>query len=156
MEYIFGTIKRKGRVVDILKTVGEEHTNLTDNHTIVREYSDSTITDTFTVAEHYLSKDGEDGKKYDWYELANHYRYIDYFTPQKDALVEELSPYTDSKTAYIDDSEVTFTDVPNGNLSVFVVGDDYPNYYVGRENGRITVSFTEPLEYVAEVTIQVS
>lgn len=156
MEYIFGTIKRKGRVVDILKTVGEEHTNLTDNHTIVREYSDSTITDTFTVADHYLSKDGEDGKKYDWYELANHYRYIDYFTPQKNALVEELSPYTESKTAYIDDTEVTFEDVPNGNLLVFVTGDDYPNYAVMRDDDRITVSFLEPLEYVAEVTIQVS
>ena len=157
MEYIFGTIKRKGRVVDILKTVGEEHTNLTDNHTIVREYSDSTITDTFTVADHYLSKDGEDGKKYDWYELANHYRYIDYFSPQKDALVEELSPYTDSKTAYIDDTEVTFTDVPNGNLSLFMVdGDNQPvpcSYE--RINGDVRVSF-EQRTSLATVTISIA
>ena len=155
MEYIFGTIKRHGKMVDILKTVGEEHTNLTDNHTIVREYSDSTITDTFTVADHYLSKDGEDGKKYDWYELANHYRYIDYFSPQKDALIAEVTPYTESKTAYIDDTEVTFADVPQGNLTVYFESNGgYPNYNVSRNGDRVTITF-EPLEYIGTVTISV-
>ena len=157
MEYIFGTIKRHGKMVDILKTVGDEHTNLTDNHEIVRRYPDSVITDTFTVAEHYLSKDGEDGKKYDWYELANHYRYIDYFTPQKESLINEVTPYTESKTAYIDDTEVRFTDVPSGNLTVYVSSSngEYPNYTVERENDTLTVHF-EPLEYVTNVTIAIA
>lgn len=157
MEYIFGTIKRHGKMVDILKTVGDEHTNLTDNHTIERKYPDSVITDTFTVAEHYLSKDGDDGKKYDWYELSNHYRYIDYFSPQKDALIAEVTPYTENKTAYIDDTEVRFENVPNGNLSLFMVdGDNQPvPCTYERINNDVRVSF-EQRTSLATVTIQIS
>ena len=157
MEYIFGTIKRKGRYTDVLKTVGDEHTDLKDKHTIERKYPDSIITDSFYVTDHYLSKDGEDGKKYDWYEINEHYRYIDYFTPQKDALIQEVSPYTDSKTAYIDDTEVTFTDVPSGNLSLFMVDDNnqpVPCTYE-RINGDVRVSF-EQRTSLATVTIQIS
>ena len=33
--------------------------------------------------------------------------------------VEQITPYTDTKTAYIGDTEVTFENVPQGNLSVF-------------------------------------
>lgn len=153
MEYVFGTIKRKGRYTDILKTVGDEHTDLTDKHTVVREYSDSVITDTFYVTDHYQSKDGEDGKCYDWYEINEHYRYIDYFTPQK----ESLMPYTDTKQAYIGDIEVSFSNVPAGNLTVYVSDEEgnYPGYTVSRNYNTITVQF-EPLEYVTTVTISIA
>ena len=154
MEYIFGTIKRHGKMVDILKTVGEEHTNLTDNHTIERKYSDSNITDTFMVVDHYNTAESG-GKCYDWYEISNHYRYIDYFTPQKEALINEVTPYTDTKTAYIDDTEVTFADVPQGNLTVYFESNGgYPNYNVSRNGDRVTITF-EPLEYIGTVTISV-
>lgn len=81
MEYIFGTIKRKGQLIDGLKTVGTTHTDLMGHNQVVREYSDSIITDTFDVKEHYLSKKDVSGKCYDWYSLENHYRYIDKYTP---------------------------------------------------------------------------
>lgn len=157
MEYIFGTIKRKGRYTDVLKTVGDEHTDLKNNHTIERRYSDSIITDSFYVTDHYLSEDGSDGKCYDWYEINEHYRYIDYFTPQKDALVESLTPYTDSKTAYIDDTSVIFTDVPSGNLSLFMVDSDEQPVLCSYEriNDRVVVSF-EQRESLATITIQIS
>lgn len=151
MEYIFGTIKRHGKMVDILKTVGDEHTDLKDNQTVVRKYSDCNITDTFIVVDHYDSADN--GEKYfDWYEISNHYRYVDYFTPQK----ESLMPYTDTKTAYIDDTEAVFTNVPNGNLSVYVsdANGGYPNFTFERELDTVTVHF-EPLEYVTNVSISV-
>lgn len=91
MEYIFGTIQKRGQTVDILKTVGNEHTDLTGKHEIVRKYPDCTITDSFNVAEHFLSKEDDEGNCYDWYELSNHYRYIDYFSPQKKELNESIS-----------------------------------------------------------------
>jgi hypothetical protein len=156
MEYIFGTIKRKGKMVDILKTVGDEHTNLTDNHTIERKYSDSNITDTFMVVDHYNTAESG-GKCYDWYEISNHYRYIDYFTPQKESLIEEVTPYTDSKTAYIEDTEVTFADVPSGNLSLFMTdGDNQPvPCRYERINNDVRVMF-EQRTSLATVTIQIS
>lgn len=96
MEYIFGTIQRHEKDVDILKTVGNEHTDLTGKHEIVRKYPDCTITDSFNVAEHFLSKEDAEGKCYDWYELADHYRYIDYFSPQKEGIDEQINETQDA------------------------------------------------------------
>lgn len=64
--------------------------------------------------------------------------------------VVEITPWTASKTAYIDDTEITFTDVPQGNTSVYM---DTPHTYV-RDGDRVTVKF-EPLEEVTEVTISI-
>lgn len=108
MEYIFGQAKRKGKTIDVLKTVGTTHTNLSDSHIIERKYPDSIITDGFFVVDHYLSKDGADGKCYDWYELSNHYRYIDYFTPQKQAINGRID---DTENAICESSEMTETSI---------------------------------------------
>ena len=64
--------------------------------------------------------------------------------------VVEITPWTASKTAYIDDTEVTFTDVPQGSMSVYT---DVP-HTVERDGDRVTVKF-EPLEEVTEVTISI-
>jgi hypothetical protein len=64
--------------------------------------------------------------------------------------VVEITPWTASKTAYIEDTELTFTDVPQGNMSVFC----RVNYTVERMDGRVTVYF-EPLEEVTEITISI-
>ena len=149
MEYIFGTIKRKGKIVDILKTVGDTHTDLKDNHSIVREYPDCKITDIFVIADHYQSKEDSEGKCYDWYELANHYRYIDYFTPQIDALL----PYTETKTGYYGESEKTFYNVPEGHVTV-LFGNYNTNYSVNRVSDRVTVSF-DTLTEQTDITINV-
>lgn len=64
--------------------------------------------------------------------------------------VEQITPYKASKTAYIGDTEVVFTDVPQGNLSVF--SDKPINYSVERINNAISVTF-DALDEVTEVTI---
>lgn len=68
-------------------------------------------------------------------------------------IVKDQGPYIDTKTAYIDDTEVVFTNVPTGSLLVSF-GDGNMNYSVIRNDGTITVSF-EALEEVTKVTITV-
>lgn len=64
--------------------------------------------------------------------------------------VVEITPWTASKTAYIDDTEVVFTDVPRGNMTVYCTVP----HTVERDGDRVTVRF-EPLEEVVEVTISI-
>lgn len=70
--------------------------------------------------------------------------------------VESMTPYTETKTAYILDTEVTFENVPAGNLTVYIKDseDNYPNYTIERIQDRVTVHF-DPLEYVTKVTISI-
>lgn len=91
MEYIFGTVQRLGRTIDILKTVGNEHTDLKDKHTIVRKYPDCTITDTFIIVKKFLSKEDPEKNCYDWYEIDQHYRNTDYFSPQKEKIEADIA-----------------------------------------------------------------
>lgn len=112
MEYIFGTIKRKGQLIDGLKTVGTTHTDLMGHNQVVREYSDSIITDTFDVKEHYLSKKDASGKCYDWYSLANHYRYIDKYTPNIPRVEERIDVrIDDTENALCEATEVYDTSI---------------------------------------------
>lgn len=64
--------------------------------------------------------------------------------------VDEVTPYKETKTAYIGDTEITFYDVPEGNVTVFF---DKP-YTMEKVENRITVSFEE-LEEVTEITISI-
>ena len=66
--------------------------------------------------------------------------------------VEAVTPWSASKTAYIDDTEIIFTNVPSGNMSVYVGGVNHTLFE--REGDMVTVKF-EPLEEVTEVTINV-
>lgn len=70
--------------------------------------------------------------------------------------VVDLTPYSDSKTAYIGDTSVIFLDVPEGNLSVYVkdIDGNYPNYTVERSAEGVAVYF-EALENVTEITISI-
>ena len=70
--------------------------------------------------------------------------------PRIDEAIKDLTPYTDTKQAYIGDTEAVFTNAPQGNLTVFMDGD----YTVDREGGIITVHF-EPLEEVTTITISI-
>ena len=71
--------------------------------------------------------------------------------------VENITPTTYTKTAYIGDTEVVFADVPFGNLTVFVNNSDgyYPDYKVSRSNDRITIVFDAPLMYATNITISI-
>lgn len=73
MEYVFGT---KGRI-EVLKTKGGHHTDLTGYHQIEREYPDQTITDSFRVVRKLDSREDAEGSCYDWYEIDRHYRMTD-------------------------------------------------------------------------------
>lgn len=69
---------------------------------------------------------------------------------------EAITPKTFTKTAYIDDTEVTFTDVPLGNVTVYMTdkeGQNVPCTFERVYNG-IKVSF-EKREALAEVTISI-
>lgn len=70
--------------------------------------------------------------------------------------VSDATPYTESKTAYIGDTEVIFTEYLEGNLTVYVTDENgnVPTYTV-TQTDRITVTFDAPLECVATVTISV-
>lgn len=64
--------------------------------------------------------------------------------------VQTVTPYTETKTAYIYDTMVVFTKVPSGNIAVYF---DKP-YTVERDADRVTVKF-EPLEEVTTITISI-
>lgn len=63
---------------------------------------------------------------------------------------EAITPYKETKTAYIGDTEVTFYDVPNGNVTVYFNN----SYELKRIGDRIEISF-DPLEDITEITISV-
>ena len=64
--------------------------------------------------------------------------------------VEAVTPVTMTKTAYIDDTECVFENVPNGNVSAYMTVP----HTVERDGNRVIVRF-EPLEEVQTVTINV-
>lgn len=63
---------------------------------------------------------------------------------------EAITPKQYTKTAYIEDTEVVFTGVPSGNMTVYCTVP----HTVERDGDRVTVKF-EPLEEVTEVTISI-
>ena len=73
MEYEFGT---QGDV-EVLKTKGDTHTDLTGFHSVERAYPDQTITDNFHIVRKLDSQEDAEGNCYDWYEIDHHYRVAD-------------------------------------------------------------------------------
>ena len=67
--------------------------------------------------------------------------------------VKTITPYTATKTAYIDDTELIFKDVPSGAWYVSF-NNDVTATRVTKDGGTLTVEF-DPLEKVTEVTITV-
>lgn len=113
MEYIFGNASIHRKMVHILKTAGNEHTNLSGANQIERKYPDSIITDEFVVKEKYLSKTDSAGKCFDWYVITDHYRYIDYFTPMREQIETDIN---DSQNALCDlsaDLDAALADIEN-------------------------------------------
>ena len=70
--------------------------------------------------------------------------------------VNDITPYTESKTAYIDDTEVSFNIVKDGNVSVYMVDSDGQNvsFEFERINEQIKVMF-DKRESLATVTISI-
>lgn len=95
------------------------------------------------------SKEDTEGNCYDWYEIDHHYRIADK-TISLQTQIDAITPYKETKTAYIGDTEITFYDVPEGNVTVFF---DKP-YTMEKVAGGITLTFEE-LEEVTDITISV-
>lgn len=89
----------------------------------------------------YLSKQITDMKQYSDADMAGARQGI-----------SNVTPTTYTKTAYIGDTEVVFTDVPSGNLTVFT--DNLIEYSMAKDNDRVTISF-EPLSEVTTITISI-
>ena len=64
--------------------------------------------------------------------------------------VTAITPYTDTKTAYIGDTEITFENVPQGNLSIFGISE----YSIDRQSDRITIMF-DAVEEVTDITLSI-
>jgi len=65
--------------------------------------------------------------------------------------IDDITPYTQTKTAYIGDTEIIFYDTPEtGNVTVFF---DHP-YTMERVADRITLTF-DPLEDITDITISI-
>ena len=77
MEYVYGTAEIDGVMRENLKVIGGPKLEEGEYLTTVREYDDNTITDRCRIDRHYLTAEDEDGTKYDFYAISEHYRYID-------------------------------------------------------------------------------
>ena len=64
--------------------------------------------------------------------------------------VTQITPYTASKTAYIGDTEVTFENVPQGNVSVFGLKE----YQTENVADNLVITF-DALEEVTTVSISI-
>lgn len=102
MEYIFGT---KG-YVEILKTKGHIHTNLTGYKVVVRELGEEKITDSFHIVCKFKSDEDTEGNCYDWYEIDRHYRMID-----KTESIKKAEKQNTANIDYI--SMMTGVELPN-------------------------------------------
>lgn len=70
--------------------------------------------------------------------------------------VANITPYTDTKMAYIDDTYVVFENAPDGVVSIFMVNNDGQNVpcEFDRENGNIKVTF-EKRDSLATVMLMI-
>lgn len=65
--------------------------------------------------------------------------------------VANITPWTQTKKAYIDDTEVVFENVPQGNLTVYSPVPCVAN----RVEDVAVVTFNAPLEEVTDITISI-
>ena len=68
--------------------------------------------------------------------------------------ISDVTPYTETKTAYIDDTEVIFTNIPYGAISVALSNPNI-DFTVTYDSGNVVVAFS-PLEEVTKVTLTIN
>ena len=96
IEYIFGRMKRKGKYVEIAKTISDDsHTNLLGFCQVIKNSPDSTITDNFRIIEKFQS-DNEGGRYTDWYEIDSHTTEKDYFRPAQPEINQGIADAQDA------------------------------------------------------------
>lgn len=75
--------------------------------------------------------------------------------------VDALTPYTQTKTAYIGDREIYFNGVTDGIPTIYVTDTEgnTPRYTVAKAGEGVVsfrIRFEMPLEYVTTITISIS
>lgn len=85
--------------------------------------------------------------------IDNNKFYTDADVSGNRASISNITPYTETKTAYYGEKEKTFYNVPSGNVTV-IFSNYTGNYSVSRISDRVTVSF-DTLTEQTEVTINV-
>lgn len=75
------------------------------------------------------------------------------FVDQMGHSIDNITPYTETKTAYYNESEKTFYGVPDGNISV-LFSNYNGDYEVSRVVDRVTVKF-DTLKDKTNITIEV-
>ena len=99
MEYIFGT----RRDIEVLKTKGDAHSQLSGYHEVTREYPDQVIVDRFRVVRKIDSKEDIEGNMYDWYEIDRHYRMSD--------KSEQVSKVAEERSSELEEALVEVADM---------------------------------------------
>ena len=79
--------------------------------------------------------------------------YADADTQGNRQSISELTPYTETKTAYFGETEKVFYDVPSGNMSIFFTNYN-GDYSTRRVNDRVTISF-DALTEQTDITISI-
>lgn len=64
--------------------------------------------------------------------------------------VDEITPYTETKIGYFGETEKTFYDVPQGNVTVYGLSQ----YNMSRISDRLTITF-DALSEQTEITISI-
>ena len=101
MEYVFGTERVFGQRVDVLKVVSDKPVTMTGSWNLERKYTDSVIVDSFNIKKEIRRKEST-GVFYVWYQIENHYRYIDKFSPKEEKINTRID---DTENAACDLSE---------------------------------------------------
>ena len=96
---------------------------------------------------HEIEVSDENGRTHTEWEYHEYTYNLDEYATKE---VQKLTPYTETKTAYIDDTEVVFYTEKKGHISVYF---DKP-YTMERLSDRIVLTF-EPLEEVTDITISI-
>ena len=127
MEYVFGTVRRRGEDIEVLKTKGPEHTDLKGFQQLQSDYPDQIITDDFHVVRKYDSQEDVEGNCYDWYEIDHHSRYTDKWTPAKPKIegdiaesqdaVCELDELADTRMGVLEDAVCELDEIINGGAN---------------------------------------
>lgn len=94
----------------------------------------------------------QDGNTYEVWEYDEAQIPMSEFPAVASQIICTITPWTASKTAYIDDTSVSFENVPTGNMSVYVGGVNHTLFE--RDGDRVTVRF-EALTESKEVTISI-
>ncbi|MBR6640658.1 MAG: hypothetical protein IKL08_00480 [Clostridia bacterium] len=102
MEYVFGTKKYDGQVIEVCKTEGEEYTNLSGFVNYIFASPSARINHTFRIIRKYREEIDLRGLHCTWYLIDNHTKDIDRTGPIMDNLTNHDQRIESNSTA-IDD-----------------------------------------------------